>query len=146
MGCIRRNTQGYKWDFMEQETSINYLELKAYASLYTGYKHVRIMSDNTSAIAYINKQGGTHSMALNDLAVDLWKICIDMGIYISAAHIPGKHNVLADEASRKFQDAAEWKLSPRVFSRLTFMHGQPDIDMFASRLNYQIPYTHLCLK
>ena len=135
-----------RWDFVEQGYSINYLELKAikmavqaYAPLYKNCRHIRIMSDNTSAISYINKKGGTHSMDLNKLAVEIWELCLEMGIYISAAHIPGKQNVLADLASRKFEDAAEWRLSPTIFSRLTDKYGLPDIDMFASRLNYQIP-------
>ena len=135
-----------RWDLSEQDSSINYLELKAihlaiksYAPLYKNCKHIKIMTDNTSAIAYINKQGGTHSMALNDLAVELWETCISLNIHISAAHIPGKHNVLADSASRKFQDAAEWMLCPRVFTRISIIFGKPEVDMFASRLNYQLP-------
>ena len=133
-----------RWTLDEQESSINFLELKAiklaiqsYAPVYNNCRHIRIMSDNTSAIAYINKQGGTHCMQLNDLAVNIWEFCRDLGVYISAAHIPGIHNTLADEASRKFIDAAEWKL--QVFSKLEYLYGKPDIDMFASRLNYQIP-------
>ena len=97
------------------------------------------MSDNTSAIAYINKQGVTRCMALNELASETWDVARDMGIHISAAHIPGKHNVLADEASRKFQDAAEWRLPQEVFKSLVGTYGLPDIDLFASRLNYQLP-------
>ena len=135
-----------RWSLLEQNMDINCLELKAiklaiqsYAPLYDNCHHIRIMSDNTSAIAYINKQGGTRCMAQNILAVEIWKFVMDMGIHISAAHIPGKHNILADEASRKFQDAAEWKLQPNKFKSLVKAYGLPDIDLFASRLNHQIP-------
>ena len=55
-----------RWSLQEQKLDINCLELKAiklalqsYAPLYEKCEHIRIMSDNTSAIAYINKQGGT---------------------------------------------------------------------------------------
>ena len=78
-------------------------------------------------------------MAQNILAVEIWKYVMDMGIHISAAHIPGKHNILADEASRKFQDAAEWKIQPKTFKSLVGTYGLPEIDLFASRLNYQVP-------
>ena len=135
-----------RWSLEEQKFSINYLELKAiqlaiqsYLPHHTRSKHVRIMSDNTSAISYINKQGGTHCMKLNDLAVDIWEYVREAGIHVSAAHIPGKHNILADIASRKFEDAAEWMLCPNTFSNLVDVYGLPEIDMFASRLNHQLP-------
>ena len=106
-----------RWAIHEQDQSINCLELKAitlairaYAPLIPHRKHIRIMTDNTSAIAYINKQGGTHCMVMNDLAVGIWEYCREIDVHISAAHIPGKHNILADIASREFHDAAEWML------------------------------------
>ena len=135
-----------RWSLEEQEMNINCLELKAillallsFVPLYDECKHIRVMSDNTSAIAYINKKGGTHCMTLNDLAVQIWEYCMDNDIYISAAHIPGKHNILADIASREFHDSAEWSISPEIFSRLVTKFGLPDIDLFASRLNHQLP-------
>ena len=73
------------------------------------------MSDNTSAISYINKKGGTHCMIMNDLAVDIWSKAADRGLHISAAHIPGIHNILADSASREFHDAAEWMIPKKLF-------------------------------
>ena len=135
-----------RWASEEQGMNINCLELKAiqlalqsFIPLYGKCEHIRVMSDNTTAISYINKKGGTHCMTLNDLAVNIWEYCLDKGIHISAAHIPGKHNVLADIASREFRDAAEWKLCPEIFSRLVTKFGRPDIDLFASRLNHQLP-------
>ena len=54
-----------RWTFREQHMHINALELKAielalksYLPLCRDVRHVRIKSDNTTAIAYINKQGG----------------------------------------------------------------------------------------
>ena len=135
-----------RWSFEEQKMDINCLELKAkklavqsYVPLYDVCHHIRIMSDNTSAIAYLNKQGGTRCMAQNVLAIEIWEYVKERGIHISAAHIPGKHNILADEASRKFQDAAEWKIDPEIFKSLVEMHGLSEIDLFASRLNHQLP-------
>ena len=80
------------------------------------------MSDNATAISYVNKQGGSHI----DIAVEIWEICIRKGVHISAAHIPGVHNILADKASRHFEDASEWMLPTSVFSFLTGIHGTPD--------------------
>ena len=78
-------------------------------------------------------------MIMNDLAVDIWSKVAERGIHISAAHIPGIHNVLADSASREFHDAAEWMLDPDIFSKIIAVFGKPDIDLFASRLNKQLP-------
>ena len=33
---------------------------------------VALMSDNTSAVAYLRNQGGTKSLAMNDLATDIY--------------------------------------------------------------------------
>ena len=77
-------------------------------------------------------------MALNDLAVDIWEYCIQQGVVISAAHIPGIHNVLADIASREFSDSAEWAIPQNIFDGITEKFGIPDIDMFASRLNKKL--------
>ena len=112
-----------RWSFPEQKLHINILELmainlaiKAYIPLYESCNHIRIMSDNTTAIAYINKQGGTHCMTMNAIAVEIWEFCISRGVHLSAAHIPGIHNTLADVASRKFQDSIEWAIPKHIFN------------------------------
>ena len=77
-------------------------------------------------------------MTLNDVAVQIWELCIENNIHISAAHIPGKHNVIADIASREFHDSAEWMISPNTFRDIVVEYGEPEIDLFASRLNHQL--------
>ena len=111
-----------RWSLQEQSFHINCLEilaikfaLSALLPLKKHIKHVRIMSDNTTAIAYVNKKGGTHSVKCNDIACEIWEMCMKSGVHISAAHIPGLHNILADTASRVFHDSAEWMLSHDVF-------------------------------
>ena len=144
--CDDLDISNGRWTEEEQELHINCLELlaikfalKSFVPLHPKIRHVRIMSDNTTAISYINKQGGSHNMSLNDIAVQIWLLCAEYQTHVSAAHIPGKHNVLADIASREFHDAAEWMLSPNIFENLVDKWGRPDIDLFASRLNHQIP-------
>ena len=82
-------------------------------------KHVRIFYNNTTAVTYINKQGDIKSLSCNEIAK---KICIDNNTHISAAQIPGKHNILVDLASRKFQDSPEWM--PKIFD---YVIRRPDI-------------------
>ena len=63
------------------------------------------MSDNSAAIAYINKQGGTNSTTCSQLTKDKWITWMDKETDVSASNVPGKQNILADIASRKFHDA-----------------------------------------
>ena len=97
--------------------------------------------DNVTAVSYIQNMGGTHSLRCNKLAKSIWKWCIDKNIWLSATHIPGISNVEADKASRKFDDRTECMLDSCVFQRICDIWGKPNIDMFASRINFQLePY------
>ena len=72
------------------------LAIKSFLPSKVLVRHLRIMSDNSTAVAYINKQRGTQSTTCNQLNNDIWIICMDKGTHVSAAHIPGKQNILAD--------------------------------------------------
>ena len=97
--------------------------------------------DNTTAIAYLLHKGGSISQQCNVLAKDIWTFCIDRNIWLTAAHLPGHLHVLADERSRIFDDKTEWKLNASVFQNIVREFGKPAIDLFASRLNFQLkPY------
>ena len=73
------------------------------------------------------------------MARDIWFWAIDRGIWLSAAHVPGKDNCIADFKSRNFQDNLEWTLNPVVFSQLSTVFFEPEIDLFATRLNHHVP-------
>ena len=91
--------------------------------------------DNTTAVAYINKKGGTISASCNKLAKDIWNWAKGQDIWISASHVPGVKNTTADLRSRLFYDNKEWSLNERVVKSLFDQFGKPEIDLFASRLN-----------
>ena len=59
-------------------------------------------------------------------------------MWLSAAHIPGTENVLADKESREKHSDTEWKLHPELFDRMVALWGPVSVDPFASRLNYQL--------
>ena len=65
--------------------------------------------------------------------------CKDREIWLTTGHIPGIENTEADLASRVFNDQREWKLDPRVLTDVFTLFGKPDLDLFASRLNFQLP-------
>lgn len=41
--------------------------------------------------------------------------------------------------SRHFLDQMEWKLNPHLFQEIVHVLFHPQVDLFASRLNYQLP-------
>lgn len=135
---------GGHWDSVEAQNSINVLELKAaLLALQSLVKdksnlHIRLMMDNTTAVACVSKMGTSHSVACNLVTQDIWKFCIQHNLWLSAAYVPGKLNVEADEESRKENKDAEWRLNNDILlNALRVLQAQPEIDLFASRLNYQ---------
>ncbi|XP_032904474.1 uncharacterized protein LOC116990664 [Amblyraja radiata] len=139
---------GGRWNVHEalilQVHGINYLELlgavyglKAYCSTMHDL-HVQLQFDNTTAVAYVNHMGGIKSVSCDKLVNLIWHWCIARNIWISAIYLPGRYNMVADTRSRKFNDT-EWMLNPRIFLNVIAWYGLPDIDLFASRLNHQLP-------
>jgi len=64
--------------------------------------------------------------------------CIDRELTLSISHLPGKLNTEADKASREFHSSnSEWSLDQTAFNELKSKLGEPDIDMFAARLNHK---------
>ncbi|XP_028403388.1 uncharacterized protein LOC114526085 [Dendronephthya gigantea] len=141
--CSEKNTGG-RWSAAEQEQHINALELRAaFFGLKAfcpgmGDNHVRLELDNTTAIAYIKNMGGSKSEDLNQLACELWDWCITRNIWVSAAHIPGVHNIIADRRSRQFKDEHEWQLNKLYFQQILINYPNINVDLFASRLNHQL--------
>ena len=137
---------GGNWSVEEREEHINYLELLAAKLTFQTFgarvsnTHIRIQLDNTTAVAYINRQGG-RKIKCNALARELWRWCYDRRIWLSATHLPGVANVQADYLSRTDHDNTEWRLDPSVFVDITEFWDTPTVDLFASRLNFQVqPY------
>ena len=136
---------GGQWPVCDQLCHINVLELKgALISVQSccknmTNKHVRLMSDSSTTVHCINNQGSTKSPECHQVARDIWFWCIERDIWISAAHIPGTLNFLADEASRQFNDDLEWGLKPEIFDHIMRELGPCDIDLFATQYNHKLP-------
>ena len=98
------------------------------------------MCDNTSAVNILNHMGTSHSDPCNELAKVIWEWCIKRSIWISIVHIPGKNNVVADFESRRIQRESEWMLDiTSLCEALKRLEVSPVIDLFASRINKQLP-------
>lgn len=94
--------------------------------------------NNATAVAYTNNMGGTVSAQLTELAKELWMWCLDKDISLSAQHIPGSSNTIADVESRMLRDRSHWMLCPRIFLANDRAIGPLEVNLFASRLTYQM--------
>jgi len=135
---------GGRWSCEEASYHINTLEMLAIFHALRALKdnvcgrHVKIYSDNSTAVAYINNMGGVKSSSCNNVSGDIWEFCIENDIWLTCAHIAGSSNTDADRASRNFNDKHEWQLDSSIFGHICEHWGVPDIDLFASRLNRQL--------
>ena len=59
--------------------------------------------------------GGSKSLGCNSVAKEMWSWAERNGVWLSAAHIPGKDNVKADYYSREQNDSKEWSITPKLF-------------------------------
>ena len=97
------------------------------------------MSDNTSAVAYLRNQGGTKSLAMNDLATDICLWAEKRGMTLVPRYLPGHLNVLADHLSRRGQILkTEWSLNQTVADRIFRAWGRPFVDLFALGKNTKL--------
>jgi hypothetical protein len=87
----------------------------------------------------MNKQGGTRSLPLMELATQLWKWCLQRGITIQSNHISGIDNTIADYESRRPFRKNNWMIAPAIFTALQHHLGQNDVDLFADRITKQLP-------
>lgn len=124
---------------------INALELKAAFLALQSFckheqdKHVRLVMDNVTAVSYIRRMGGSKSKQCNDIAKQIWLFAMKHNLWLSSSYIKGSENTVADYNSRNFERELEWKLHPAVFHKvLTHFTITCDIDLFASRINYQL--------
>ena len=133
------------WSVPESHLHINFLELKAVLLALKRFQHlvqgkvVLVATDNTTVVAYINKEGGMRSGSLCAL---LWRLlcwCNLRQVVLKARHIPGRLNVIADKLSRQGQVIqTEWSLHQEVEDLLLQTWHRPQVDMFAIKYNCKL--------
>ena len=116
---------GGRWTDEECPVHINVLELHA-AKLTllalapnVSHSHIRLMLDNTTVAAYIDKMGGLHYSSCNEIALSIWHWAKYRNIRLSTAFILGIENTVTDFHSWNFRDNTEWMLNPVVFKQLS---------------------------
>jgi hypothetical protein len=112
-------SMGRIWRKLETVCHINVLEmnaaffaLKSLVFLKLKCKHVKIMVDNSTAVLVINNMGTSHNDKLKTIAVQIWEFGMIYQIKITAAHLPGSTDVIANNESRNVVNCeSEWMLN-----------------------------------
>ena len=131
-----------EWNRRVSTQSSNYRELLAILMCLIAFrdiirdKCIEILSDNITAIAYVNFKGGP-SKELTQIATAIWAEALNNGTYINCSHIAGKLNE-ADIWSRT-PDKHDWMLHPQLFQFIDQTFGPHTIDRFASLKSAQLP-------
>ena len=134
-----------QWSPQDRCLHINQQELKAVSLALQGFLPLLrghptlVRSDSLTVVAYINHQGGTHSVPLCLETLRLLTWCRQEGIVLSASHIPGQQNLVADFLSRGKFLPSEWSLHPSVFLQIRQVHPPLAVDLFASSLAHLLP-------
>ena len=135
------------WTEDQSRLHINVLEMKAiFLSLSQAVHKVKdstvlISTDNTTVVAYIRHQGGTHSTELSEEVWNVLNLCLAHNIQLLAKHIQGRFNTLADRMSRVDKlISTEWSLNQEIANKIFQIMDFPSIDLFATRLNHRLPF------
>ena len=135
-----------QWSPQDSSQHINWLKLEAIrlAVLQWGpqwhNQTVRVYCDNSTTVAYIRKQGGTHSISLFNKTLELFHLLDHFGILLIPNHLPGAQNVTADALSRlNSPSPTEWRLPQETLLNLFSVLGTPLLDMFAMAENRVTP-------
>ncbi|XP_060587405.1 uncharacterized protein LOC132742914 [Ruditapes philippinarum] len=130
---------GGRWTSEEKKFHINVLELIAILFALQALveklknQHVKILSDSSTAVSYINNMGGIRSDSCNKVSRDIWEYCMSKNIWLTCAHIPGLQNE-ADLPSRQFKDNIEWALQTNIFEKICCIWQKPVVDLFCIKV------------
>uniref|UniRef100_UPI003AAB73CD uncharacterized protein n=1 Tax=Centroberyx gerrardi TaxID=166262 RepID=UPI003AAB73CD len=101
--------------------------------------HMLVRMDNTTTVAYINRQGGLRSRCLCMLACRLILWSDAHLLSLNVMHFPKAQNREADLLSRGNRFYGEWRLHPPVVKQLWERFGRAEVDLFVSKENAQCP-------
>ncbi|MCP4353154.1 MAG: hypothetical protein GY795_47490, partial [Desulfobacterales bacterium] len=132
------------WSPDVQHNSMNWKELMAvclslrkFRSTLRG-KTVKVLSDNTTTVCCLRRQGSLKSAKLHSLTTSILEFCRANNITLVPEHLRGVMNVLADQGSRLKPVSTEWTLDRTSFNQLAETFPGLQVDLFATRFNAQL--------
>ncbi|XP_018424656.1 PREDICTED: centrosome-associated protein 350 [Nanorana parkeri] len=124
------------WEQAGRLKSSNWRELKAIELALCQFREM--LAGHHVAVAYINRQGGTRSHGLMQLATNILTWAEHNLLSLTARHIKGSLNELADSLSRTELHRSEWTLNAGTFAWITSLWGCPEVDLFAAADNRKV--------
>lgn len=100
---------------------------------------IRLLSDNVTAVASINRQGGATHLRLAHEAESVWRTARSHNVWIEAQWIPGAKLVVVDQLSRYWEKKLDFRLSLNLCQRIQTLWGKMEIDLFASEHSAVLP-------
>ena len=100
--------------------------------------HIRIFMDKQTVVLCL-RRGGSRSPSLNAVVLAITKLLTRRGWFLTAVHLAGVRNVLADSLSRDLPQESEWSLDWTSFQEAQTVLPNLQIDLFASQKNHKLP-------
>ena len=110
-------------------------------------RRIVIRSDNTFAVSYIKRGGGSDPVCTTLVQAFLdFLVAVDIEL-VRVEHVPGKFNIVADGISRMQDVHGDWRIKPVIWHMVQSWLAQhcfppPTLDAFASKMNHVLP--HFC--
>jgi len=126
------------WQTYEKNASSTWRELKTVALFLNLHENtfagtaVTWYTDN-QAVPIITYKGSMKT-DLNQLALEIYKICLVKDIDLSLYWVPREENQIADDLS-KIEDTEDWQVQRSIFEFLQKRYGTFTLDAFASNLS-----------
>ena len=134
------------WPPAHPPPHINRLELEAVFRALSKFSpnippgHILIRSDNQTTVALINNQGGTHAPDLSRRSEQILLWAQSQGWSLSAKHIAGSANIMADLLSRPDKIIqTEWTLCHEALTQIWETWHKPLVDLFATKFSKRLP-------
>ena len=130
---LDQNVSGV-WSAQEKLLHINLLEMKALFLALQAFQedvaghHVTAMCDNSTVVAYVNKQGGTVSRPLCLLTSRLLRWTESFDVHLEARYLPGESNVLADVTQPSRASCGDRVVSPPSGGESTSSYVGQSVD------------------
>ena len=142
-GYVNSKSLQGQWNRNEQNLHINLKELLAVLHCLRGLcgsvrnKTIKVMTDNTTTLCYINNMGGKIPNC-NAVARKIWLWALETQNWLICVFIPGRCNVVADRLSRKLNETTEWSLNEQYAKAIFKRFPGLEIDLFASNCNHKL--------
>ncbi|CAC5391543.1 unnamed protein product [Mytilus coruscus] len=133
---------GKMWTLQESLKSSTWRELQSILLALISFKNrlrnkcVKWHTDNNNCVSIVQK--GSAKVHLQEIAINIFKLCSELNITLDVVWIPRSKNTKADYIS-KMIDIEDWGTNKEFFKLVDDMWGPHTVDRFASNLNKQLP-------